>query len=93
MTRLTQHLPAAARHSATRQSATRHSAARHSAARLAPLATLLLTLTGCASFSPDGGFAAVQKAAADRLGTPAQLVWARQPEDLDRIAERVGELL
>jgi outer membrane protein TolC len=54
---------------------------------------LVLTLTGCASFSPDGGFGAVEKAAAERLGTPAQLAWARQPEDLDRIDRRVDELL
>ncbi len=66
---------------------------RPSPARLTGLAVLVLTLAGCASFSPDGGFDAVQKTAADRLGAPVQLAWARQPEDLDRIAQRVGELL
>ena len=54
---------------------------------------LVLALTGCASLSPDGGFGAVESATAERLGTSAQLVWARQPEDLDRIDKRVGELL
>jgi outer membrane protein TolC len=67
--------------------------ARPSPLRLAGLAPLVLALAGCASFSPDGGFGAVQKAAADRLGTPAQLAWARQPEDQDRIERRVAELL
>jgi outer membrane protein TolC len=63
------------------------------AAPLTASVVLVLTLTGCASFSPDGGFGAVEKAAAERLGTPAQLAWARQPEDLDRIDRRVDELL
>lgn len=66
---------------------------RPSPSRLTGLAVLVLTLAGCASFSPDGGFDAVQKTAADRLGAPVQLAWARQPEDLDRIGQRVGELL
>jgi len=66
---------------------------RPAPAGLTGLAVLLLTLTGCATLSPDGGFGAVEKATAERLGTPAQLAWARQPEDLDRIAQRVGELL
>ncbi len=53
----------------------------------------VLALAGCASFSPDGGFGAVQQAAAERLSPPTQLAWARQPEDLDRIAQRVAALL
>lgn len=48
-------------------------------------------LGGCASFSPDGGFAAVEKAAKDRLGKDLQ--WARSDTDQDRIAKRVDELL
>ncbi len=48
-------------------------------------------LTGCASFSPDGGFAAVEKTAKDRLGK--DLMWARSDADQDRIAQRVTELL
>jgi outer membrane protein TolC len=61
--------------------------------RLVCLAALALTLTGCASLSADGGFGTVEKLTAERLGSPAQLAWARQPEDLDRIDQRVGELL
>ena len=57
------------------------------------LAALALALTGCASLSSDGGFGTVQKAAGERLGTTVELTWARQPEDLDRIDQRVGELL
>ncbi len=58
---------------------------------------LLLVLTsaavlgGCASFTPDGGFAAVEKTAKDRLGKDVQ--WARSEADQDRIDQRVAELL
>ena len=65
--------------------------ARTSTLRLTGLAALVLTLTGCASFSPDGGFGAVRKAATDRLGTSVELARARQPEDQDRIAQRATE--
>jgi outer membrane protein TolC len=63
--------------------------------RLASLSALALALalTGCASFTPDAGLGVVQQATEARLGTPVQLAWARQPEDLDRIAQRVAELL
>jgi outer membrane protein TolC len=61
--------------------------------RLAGLAAGVLTLTGCASLSPDGGFGAVEKAAAERLGSSVQLAWARQPQEQERIAQRVAELL
>jgi outer membrane protein TolC len=61
--------------------------------RLLGLAGLLLTLTGCASLSADGGFGTVEKLTAERFGSPARLAWARQPDDLDRIDQRVGELL
>ena len=77
----------------TRQHQTGRSSAQSSPARLCGLAALVVSLTGCASFSPDGGFGAVEKLTAERLGSPAQLAWARQPEDLDRIDRRVGELL
>jgi len=60
---------------------------------MAGLAVLLAALTGCASFSPDGGFGVVQQLTAERLGTPVQLAWARQPGDLDPIGRRVDELL
>jgi outer membrane protein TolC len=70
------------------------SAIRHSPPlRRIGLAAVVLTLTGCASLSADGGFGTVEKLTAERLGSAAQLAWARQPEDLDRIDQRVGELL
>ena len=50
-------------------------------------------LGGCASFSSDGGFAAVEKTAQDRLGKDLQVQWARSDADQDSIAKRVGELL
>ena len=50
-----------------------------------------LLLGGCASFSPDGGFASVEKTAKDRLGKDLQ--WARSDADQDSIAKRVSELL
>jgi outer membrane protein TolC len=48
-------------------------------------------LGGCASFSPDGGFAAVERTAKERLGKDVQ--WARTEADQDHIAQRVTELL
>ena len=77
----------------TRSTPGRPLVATGSRTQLGGLAVVLLALTGCASFSPDGGFGDVQKAASERLGSPAQLAWARQPEDLDRIDQRVTELL
>ena len=50
-----------------------------------------LLLSGCATFSPDGGFAIVEKTAQSRLGK--DVVWARTQADQDRIHERVSELL
>jgi len=47
--------------------------------------------TGCASFSPDGGFAPVEQAARDRLGK--DVVWARSDADQQRTEQRVAELL
>jgi len=67
--------------------------ARSTPMRRVALAALGVLLTGCASMSPDGGFGTVEKATAERLGTPVQLAWARQPGDLERIAQRVGDLL
>jgi outer membrane protein TolC len=55
-----------------------------------PLVAALL-LSGCASFSPDGGFASVEKTAQTRLGK--DVVWARSEAEQDRINERVSELL
>ena len=67
--------------------------ARSTPMRRVALAALGVLLAGCASMSPDGGFGAVEKATAERLGAPVQLAWARQPGDLERIAQRVGDLL
>ncbi len=51
----------------------------------------LLTLAGCAGFSPDGGFGVVERSAREHLG--AQVVWARSDEDRAAIDRRVAELL
>ena len=59
--------------------------------RLLALLTSAAVLGGCASFSPDGGFSAVEKTARDRLGKDVQ--WARTDADQDRIEQRVAELL
>jgi outer membrane protein TolC len=59
--------------------------------RLLAMLVSAAVLGGCASFSPDGGFAAVEKTAKDRLGKDVQ--WARSDADQDRIAQRVSELL
>ena len=59
--------------------------------RLLALLTSAAVLGGCASFSPDGGFAAVEKTAKDRLGKDVR--WARSEADQDSIATRVSELL
>lgn len=61
--------------------------------RLAMAALAAAALSGCASFSPDGGFDAVQKTAGERLGPDVKLEWARQAEDRERIDQRVAELL
>ena len=73
-----------------------HAAAIHAprAGRSLRLLAVLLNaavLGGCASFSPDGGFNAVEKTAQDRLGKQVQ--WARSDADLDGISLRVNELL
>ncbi len=58
----------------------------------AVLALLAATaLGGCASFSPDGGFARVEQAARDHLGK--ELRWSRTTADQDGIDQRVAELL
>jgi outer membrane protein TolC len=54
-------------------------------------AVAALLLSGCASFSPDGGFASVEKTAQARLGK--DVVWARTQADQDRINQRVAALL
>ena len=49
------------------------------------------TLSGCASFSDDGGFGPVEQAAKDRLGK--DLKWSRSGSDQDAVDRRVAELL
>ncbi len=67
------------------------SPARPSRLRLLALLTGVAVLGGCASFSPDGGFAAVEQTAKDRLGKDVR--WARTEADQDTIDKRVAELL
>ena len=59
--------------------------------RLLALLASAALLGGCASFTPDGGFAVVEKTAKDRLGKDVQ--WARSDADQDSISKRVSELL
>ena len=59
--------------------------------RLGALLAIAAVVGGCASFSPDGGFGAVQKTAKERLGK--DLVMARSDADQDTIAKRVGDML
>ena len=61
--------------------------------RCMALALAAIAVSGCASFSPDGGFGAVQKTASEHLGPQVQLDWARKAEDRERIEQRVAELL
>jgi outer membrane protein TolC len=51
----------------------------------------LVLLSGCASFSPDGGFGDVGKTVAER-GT-GEAKWIRSADEADSVAERVKELL
>ena len=57
--------------------------------------TALLALAvlsgGCASFTPDGGFASVERSAKAHLGKDLQ--WSRSAEDQARIDQRVTALL
>ena len=60
----------------------------------APLVPTLLAaalLAGCASFSADGGFGAVEQAAKQRLGKDLQ--WSRSAADQAAIDQRVAALL
>jgi outer membrane protein TolC len=59
------------------------------ASRMAVCAAAALQV-GCASFSPDGGFAPVQQAAQERLGK--DLRWARTEADQQALQQRVAEL-
>lgn len=59
--------------------------------QLGALLAAVAVLGGCASFSPDGGFGAVQQTAKSRLGK--DLVLVKSAADQDAIAQRVAELL
>jgi outer membrane protein TolC len=52
---------------------------------------LAAALSGCASFSSDGGFGPVAQTTRDRLGQEAS--WQRSPADRERAEARVAELL
>jgi outer membrane protein TolC len=54
-------------------------------------ALAVATLSGCASFSADGGFSPAQQSAKERLGK--DLIWARSDADQNAIDQRVTELL
>jgi outer membrane protein TolC len=51
----------------------------------------VLVLGGCATFSPDGGFALAEKTARDRLNKDAQ--WVRSESQREEMEKRVTELL
>ena len=59
--------------------------------RLPVLLVSAAVLGGCASFSPDGGFGAVEMTTRDRLGK--DLRWSRSDADQHSIDTRVNELL
>ena len=68
------------------------SARRSRARRLRLLLSLSpLLLSACASLSPDGGLSPLESTARQQLNAELQL--ARTPQDQDRIARRVAELL
>lgn len=70
---------------------TRVTSSAHARLRLLALACAPLGLAGCASLSPDAGFAPVQQAAQQHLGKSLQM--ARSEQELDGIEQRVNELL
>ena len=59
--------------------------------RMGLSAVLATLLSGCATFSPDGGFAPIAQTARQHLGQATQ--WARSESDLRLIEQRVTELL
>ena len=62
----------------------------HSARRLS-LAAAVLVLSGCASFSPDGGFTPVAEVVRQQIGQEVR--WARSDDAQRQIDQRVSELL
>src|SRR4051794_28385417 len=63
----------------------------HCANRLFRAVLGALALTGCATLSPDGGFATVQSITKDR--TEQEVRWARTDPEFDAIKARVSEIL
>ena len=61
-----------------------------SSRRFAP-PLLVVFLAGCASFSDDGGFNAVNRAAQQRLNKETS--WTRSEQDADKVAQRVRTML
>ena len=67
-----------------------NTAARGPAPRIAA-AIAVLALGGCASFSTDGGFEAVEQVAAEHLGKDAR--WTRSDAERDAVDRRVAQML
>ncbi len=63
----------------------------HRPGKFAALISLPLIIGGCASFSTDGGFSAVEQVAKERLGK--EVTWQRSDNATDTAAQRVKELL
>ncbi len=63
----------------------------HARKRLVTAVLAAVTLSGCASFSPDGGFGPVEQSARDRLGK--DLTWVKSDADQDAVDRRITELL
>jgi outer membrane protein TolC len=61
----------------------------HQRLLIAALATF--TLAGCASFSQDGGFNAIEQTARERLGKDVR--WVKSTDEQNTVDQRVGELL
>lgn len=59
--------------------------------RAATAAIAGVVLAGCATFSEDGGFGAVESAVRERTGQPTR--WVRSESDADSVSARVKELL
>ena len=55
------------------------------------IAMTLALLTGCASFSPDGGFGKVEQAVTERGAGEAK--WVRSADEANSVDARVKELL
>ena len=61
------------------------------ASRVASLLCAAALLTGCTTFSKDGGFDPIARTARDKLGQDAQ--WARTPEEAGLLKSEVRKLL